>query len=513
MEFYASPTYGHLPQFVFSRNYDRFPDAQASKWVDATAEKMFDASSTFNSTKPERFRSPPTSWWPLQGIHLTFAHSFQNQANFRASSIILDRQTRPARRRLPLSSMQPRSSMRLDGTHAIDVHGAGCQRSDPKTGDPDDYPSLGNGPQGDVQRVFNFVRLVRDTGTVEDENTAPTADAGGPYSADVGETITLDASGSNDTDGSIALYQWDLDNDGTVVHSWTSDFAPGLSTYLLEDGSLMRTASLQGPDQDFIAGGAGGRMEQWSWDGELLWEFEYSSSSYQLHHDIEVLPNRNVFMIAWEVVSEEDALAAGRDSSLVNQGELWPDHIVEVEPTGSSGGNIVWEWHAWDHLVQDHDSTKENFGVVADHPELIDVNFESGQLNAGWTHINSIDYNADLDQILLSVHGFSEVWVIDHSTTTEEAAGHSGGDSGAGGDLLYRQGGTDDFSAERSPSPATYSEDRQCCFATRGFQEPSLPDPRPRPINAPQPSVPSPISSLIPFPPFPCPRPPSLSSY
>lgn len=42
-----------------------------------------------------------------------------------------------------------------------DVHGAGAQRSDPKNGDPSDYPT-GNGPQGDAIRVYNYVRLVRD---------------------------------------------------------------------------------------------------------------------------------------------------------------------------------------------------------------------------------------------------------------------------------------------------------------------------------------------------------------
>ena len=49
-----------------------------------------------------------------------------------------------------------------DGTTVQDVHGAGCQRSDSKDGDPADFPALGFGPQGDVQRVFNYVRLVRD---------------------------------------------------------------------------------------------------------------------------------------------------------------------------------------------------------------------------------------------------------------------------------------------------------------------------------------------------------------
>ncbi|MGD8452781.1 MAG: DUF1566 domain-containing protein [Phycisphaerae bacterium] len=50
----------------------------------------------------------------------------------------------------------------MDGVNVIDVHGAGCQRGDPKDGDPEDYPQWGGGPQGDVQRVFNHVRLVRN---------------------------------------------------------------------------------------------------------------------------------------------------------------------------------------------------------------------------------------------------------------------------------------------------------------------------------------------------------------
>jgi hypothetical protein len=44
--------------------------------------------------------------------------------------------------------------------HFVDVHGAGAQRSDPKSGDPAMFPH-GRGPQGDVIRIYNFVRLVR----------------------------------------------------------------------------------------------------------------------------------------------------------------------------------------------------------------------------------------------------------------------------------------------------------------------------------------------------------------
>jgi len=43
----------------------------------------------------------------------------------------------------------------------MDVHGAGCQRSDPKSGNINDYPQF-FGPQGDVRYVYNYVRCVRN---------------------------------------------------------------------------------------------------------------------------------------------------------------------------------------------------------------------------------------------------------------------------------------------------------------------------------------------------------------
>ncbi len=55
----------------------------------------------------------------------------------------------------------------MDGVNVIDVHGAGCQRSDPKGGDPEDYPRWGFAPQGDVQRVFNHARCVHGGATGE----------------------------------------------------------------------------------------------------------------------------------------------------------------------------------------------------------------------------------------------------------------------------------------------------------------------------------------------------------
>jgi len=154
---------------------------------------------------------------------------------------------------------------------------------------------------------------------------------------------------------------------------------------------------------------------------------------------MKTLPNGNVLLIAWETKTRTEAIAAGRNPTYAPSQGVWTDHLIEVQPTGPTSGTIVWEWHAWDHLIQDYDSSKPNYDSVVDHPELIDVNYAAaGQID--WMHTNSIDYNKDFDQILISVHNFNEIWVIDHSTTTVEAAGHTGGNSGKGGDLLYRWG-------------------------------------------------------------------------
>ncbi|MFO7890726.1 MAG: aryl-sulfate sulfotransferase [bacterium] len=225
---------------------------------------------------------------------------------------------------------------------------------------------------------------------------------------------------------------------GEKINTWESNFSPGNSAYLLENGNLLRTANINNPR--FTSGGTGGRVQKFSWAGDIIWEFTYSSDTSCQHHDIELIPNGNILMIAWEYKTRAQAIQAGCDPSLVNEKGLYPDHIIEVDTTYE----IVWEWHVWDHLVQDYDASKDNYNSVADHPELIDINFQS-QLGAhrggpDWNHTNSIDYNPELDQILLSVRTFNEIWIIDHSATTAEAAGHSGGQSGMGGDLLYRWG-------------------------------------------------------------------------
>jgi hypothetical protein len=242
-----------------------------------------------------------------------------------------------------------------------------------------------------------------------------------------------------------------INSDGTVNHTWSSNYRPGEAVYLLDDGSILYTTKLS-----YSYGGAGGGLQRISWDGTLLWDFQYYTDDYLSHHDIEVLPNGNILMIAWESKTREEAIESGRDPNKLSGNKLMPDHIIEVKPTDPHGGNIVWEWHVWDHLIQDYDSQKKNYGVVENHPELIDINY--GGTQADWLHCNSIDYNEEFDQILISSRTFNEIWIIDHSTTTEEAAGHSGGNSGKGGDILYRWGNPVTYRAGRKEDQKFFSQ-------------------------------------------------------
>ena len=230
-------------------------------------------------------------------------------------------------------------------------------------------------------------------------------------------------------DNSKVTYLLNLDN--TTYKSWTHAESGCYSSYLLEDGTLMRTANVMG---SLNAGGATGMVQKIDWSGTVVWSFTYSSSTYQAHHDICPMPNGNVLMIAWEVKTAAQSVAAGLNHS----SSIWPDHIIEVKPSGTSGGTIVWQWHVWDHLIQDYSSSQSNYGVVANHPELLDINV--GSTSGDWMHFNGLTYNPELDQIVFSSHNLNELYVIDHSTTTAQAAGHTGEKYGKGGDFLYRWG-------------------------------------------------------------------------
>ena len=257
-----------------------------------------------------------------------------------------------------------------------------------------------------------------------------------------------------------------LNSAGQYVHKWTSPNPPGRADYLLDDGHYFRECSVQTILS--TGGGEGGRHEEYDWEGNLVWAFDLNTSTNMSHHDFKVLPNGNLIMIVCEYKSLADVIAAGFNPNLcvsaitTNGGFMLPDAIYEVQPTRPYGGNIVWEWHVWDHLIQDYDSTKNNYGVVSSNVGLINANPPSGQNQQFWNHFNGIDYNPQFDHILISCRCNSEIWVIDHSTTTAQAAGHTGGTYGKGGDLLYRWGNPQQYKLGTQANERLWQQ--HCCI-------------------------------------------------
>jgi Arylsulfotransferase (ASST) len=290
-----------------------------------------------------------------------------------------------------------------------------------------------------------------------------------------------------------------IDTQGRVVRTWESRYTAGQDAYLLENGHLLRAANL-GENEAYFAGASqGGRIQEFTWEGKLIWDYKFHNEKQIRHHSITPLPNGNVLTNVWERKTPAEFIAAGLKPAMAGTSDVLVDAIHEIQPSAKTGGKVVWEWHLWDHLIQDSDSTKANFGDVAAHAELVDVNFArnngsgfgnlarfagpppaqtdpkkdggkrpdgknddkkddsldrlkglgyvgaaGGKTFAGflpdWIHGNAVAYNAQLDQVVLSAREFNEIWIIDHSTTTAEAAGHKGGKHGKGGDLLYRWG-------------------------------------------------------------------------
>ncbi len=237
---------------------------------------------------------------------------------------------------------------------------------------------------------------------------------------------------------STAAYLIDLNNNVYKTWTFTTATRTGYSSYLLPGGVLLRTVYYT--PNSFAGGGQTGRLQKVDWNGNILWDFIYCTSAYSMHHDICPMPNGNVLLICYELKTAAQVTQAGGTFNST----MWSEKIVEVKQTGPNTGEIVWEWKVWDHLVQNVDPSKDNYKPsISDNPQLLNINYKPTK---DWIHMNGIDYNPILDQIVVSSHYLNELWVIDHSTTTQEAASHSGGNSGKGGDFLYRWG-----------NPAAYS--------------------------------------------------------
>ena len=247
--------------------------------------------------------------------------------------------------------------------------------------------------------------------------------------------------------GGLGTSTYLLNTEGETIHTWEHEQNPASMPYLMPDSSIIYPHIVE--NASMMAGGFGGGIQIISWDGTLIWEYEISNTDFQHHHDIEPLSNGNILVIAWERKTATEAYSLGREEIDNPINQMWSEVIFELEPIGDDAVNIVWEWHLWDHLIQDVDAQYPNFDNISEHPELFNINegiVGSPTASHGdWFHINAIDYNEALDQIVFSSRLQDEIFIIDHSTTSEEAATHSGGHCGKGGDFLYRWGNPQNY--------------------------------------------------------------------
>ncbi|KAK3252676.1 hypothetical protein CYMTET_38039 [Cymbomonas tetramitiformis] len=271
-------------------------------------------------------------------------------------------------------------------------------------------------------------------------------------------------------------YTYLINMAGQLVHYWWHPYAPDVKvSRLLENGNLLRLSWL--PNAPFVGTyDAAGAVQEMDWDGRIVAECiikengNSTSPAVAGHHDAVKVADGRYLVLVWRIESKEFCFDLGLNpdshiGSRMFQGNpgddtayrpydsegCMIDGIVEYEAQqGDAIGECTkrWEWWMDDHVVQDfYPQNNETYSNPAYHPRLIDINYWLGMWNDQTSfippqtlHLNAIDYNADLDQVMTSSFNKGEIYIIDHSTTTAEAKGSTGGKLGFGGDLAYRYG-------------------------------------------------------------------------
>ncbi|HPQ44958.1 MAG TPA: aryl-sulfate sulfotransferase [Syntrophales bacterium] len=265
-----------------------------------------------------------------------------------------------------------------------------------------------------------------------------------------------------------------IDMWGNVVHTWSSQYGVGLYARLLPNGSLLRGATVPAANAadtyGVLSGPRCGGFEEYDWDGNVTWQYFHYSEDSISHHDFRRIWNKQLgayttIFLTFERMTPQNAIDWGCDPKYVddytNNGNGWScDGIYEVD----MNGNIVWKWTFADHLCQDYDPTKPNFGVISEMPEKLNINWETpyGGPRTDWTHCNSLDYHEDLGHICVNAKHTSEFYVIDHDGTFvagNPAASIAAAASDAG-DFLYRFG-----------NPSVYDQGEPAAFHTEGNQQ------------------------------------------
>lgn len=229
-----------------------------------------------------------------------------------------------------------------------------------------------------------------------------------------------------------------LDAKGNEAHVWTSG-APGVqSARLNADGSILRLAKVPSVPQTFASARIeGGRLQRFSWDGRLLWDFPAATDDFIAYGDAITLPNGNVLTAVLEFKSREECEKAGRDPSLLTEQGMFVPGLMEFRPKDKHAGFIEWKWSLWDHLYQSRHPALANYQASGRKAGRADLGLLPNAKGPKWLIPKEIDYLPGEDLILVNMAGSGELWVIDHGTTTAEAAGETDGRRNGVGSLAH----------------------------------------------------------------------------
>ena len=236
-----------------------------------------------------------------------------------------------------------------------------------------------------------------------------------------------------------------INMEGRVVHTWPG----GTNPHLLDNGGVLDAT---GGDINGFPG-----FKEVDWNGNTVWQYTETRTNYAPHHDFLRIYNAQLgtnttLYIAAKSITSNACVAAGCNPANGPYTNAQADAIVEVD----MAGNIIWEWCFFDHGIQDFDAGKSNYvGAgknISNYVGRLNLNLPGRPVTNDWLHCNSIDYNTNLDQIVINAAG-GEFYVIDHGKTF--VAGNPAASialaASTNGDFLYRFGDPARYSQGSAP--------------------------------------------------------------
>ncbi|MEH2109638.1 aryl-sulfate sulfotransferase [Nostoc sp.] len=184
-----------------------------------------------------------------------------------------------------------------------------------------------------------------------------------------------------------------LNLEGEVVHQWNLPYPPGLYGYLLPNGNLFYNGKTP-PEEPLRfalwAAFKSGVVLEADPKGNIIWEYKHPDH----HHDGRRLANGNTILLAIEKIPQSlVSQIKGGVPGTEPDGDIYADVLYEVTPAGE----IVWTWHAHEHL----------------DPNIFTITPQDHRHE--WTHGNTVGELAD-GNIIVSFRNISTVVIVDRKT-------------------------------------------------------------------------------------------------